>query len=178
MERTFLMVKPDGVKRGLVGEIISRIERSGLTIVKLKMMQATEEMVERHYPASEDWFRAVGDKTKKSYEELRLDVSQDFENTDSVAIGKEVKNWLKDYITSGPVVAMVIEGNLAIKNARRLAGYTIPSEAAPGTIRGDFEIDSPDIANKEKRPVRNIVHASGNPEEAENEIKLWFGGGE
>ncbi|NOX72040.1 MAG: nucleoside-diphosphate kinase [Candidatus Micrarchaeota archaeon] len=175
MERTFLMVKPDGVRRGLVGEIISRIERSGLKIVKMKMLTPTGDMVEKHYPSSEEWLRTVGEKTKKSYEELGLDVSQDFDDTDSVAIGKEVKKWLRDYITSGPVVAMVIEGNLAIKNVRRLAGFTLPCDAAPGTIRGDFEIDSPDLANKEHRPVRNIVHASGNPEEAENEIKLWFG---
>lgn len=175
MERTFVMVKPDGVRMGLVGEIISRIERSGLNIVRLEMKNATEDMVEKHYPSSEDWFKTVGEKTKKSYEEMGIDVSDDFDDTDSVAIGKEVKNWLKKYLTEGPVVAMIVEGNLAIKNIRRLAGFTLPCDAAPGTIRGDFSVDSPDIANKEHRPVRNIVHASGDPDEAANEIKLWFG---
>ena len=175
MEKTFLMIKPDGVSRGLVGEIISRIEKSNLKIVKMKMLTATADMVEKHYPSTDEWFGTVGEKTKKSYKELGIDVSQDFKNTDSVFIGKEVKRWLKDYLTEGPSVAMVIEGNLAIKNIRRLAGYTVPSEAAPGTIRGDYAVDSPDLANREHRPLRNLVHASGDPEEAENEINLWFG---
>lgn len=175
MEKTFVMIKPDGVQKGLVGEIISRIEKSGLKIIKMKMVNATEDMVEKHYPTTDKWFEIVGGKTIKSYEEMGIDVNKDFDDSSPVAIGKEVKNWLKKYITEGPVVAMVVEGNQAIKNIRRLAGPTLPIDAPPGTIRGDFSIDSPDLANKEKRAVKNLIHASGEPEEAENEIKLWFG---
>ena len=85
-----------------------------------------------------------------------------------------VNNWNKDFLTSGPVVAMVWEGNHAIDNVRRLVGATLPTFAAPGTIRGDYSVDSPVLANARKRAVKNLIHASGEPKEAELEIDLWF----
>lgn len=175
MERTYVMVKPDGVERGLVGEIISRFERAGLKIEKMSVFHADEERINNHYPSHDEWFNSVGVKTKEAYERDGLDLIGTFGTNETVQIGKVVKSWLADYMTSGPVVGMVLSGNRAILSVRKLVGHTFPSEAAPGTIRGDYAIDSPDLANVEKRSIRNLVHASGDPEEAANEIKLWFG---
>ncbi len=168
------MVKPDAVKRGLVGEVISRIERTGLKIVALKMVQARREQVERFYPSSKEWFESVGNKTKKAYGEAGLDVKRTFGTTDLEKIGRIIKGWVVDFITSGPVVPMVIEGNGAIKKVRDLVGYTDPYNASPGTIRGDLTMDSIALGNIMNRAAINIVHASGSESEAKNEISVWF----
>lgn len=173
-ERTFVMIKPDGVKRGLVGEIIARFERAGLTLVALKMVHPTKKMVENHYPSTEKWFQTVGEKTLSSYREFGLDPIEHLQTDQAREIGKIVKGWLIDFISSSAVVCMVWEGNHAIQNVRRLVGNTLPIKANPGTIRGDFTCDSPDLANERHRPIRNLVHASGDPEEARHEISLWF----
>lgn len=174
LERTFAMVKPDGVSRGLVGEIIISFERAGLKILALEMRRATADLVEKHYPSSDEWFMTVGGKTLKGYSELGVDVVAELGTDDRLRIGKMVKSWLADYITSGPVVAMVLEGESAIANVRRLCGNTLPVFADPGSIRGRYCIDTPVAANAEKRPVYNVIHASGDQEEARNEIGLWF----
>jgi nucleoside-diphosphate kinase len=173
-EQTFVMIKPDGVLRSLVGLVISRFEAAGLKVVGLKMVHPTREIVEKHYPSTEEWFRTVGQKTLKSYAEYRLDPMKDIGTTSDLEIGKIVKHWLVGYISSSAVVVMVIEGNHAIDAVRKIVGHTLPLFASPGTIRGDYSVDSPDLANVKKRPVRNIIHASGSKEEAEHEIKLWF----
>ncbi|WP_290899807.1 nucleoside-diphosphate kinase [Ferroglobus sp.] len=131
MERTFVMVKPDGVKRGLIGEVIKRIEQKGLKIVAMKMIEVSKELAEKHY----------AEHKEKPF----------FQN-------------LISYITSGPVVAMVVEGKEAVKVMRNLVGKTNPIEASPGTIRGDFAMDI----------GRNVVHASDSIESAEREISLFF----
>jgi len=174
MERTFVMVKPDGMKRGLVGQVIARFERAGLKLIGLKMVHPTREMVEKHYPSTDKWFQTVGEKTLNSYREFGLDPKEHLKTDSALEIGKIVKGWLIDFISSSPVVCMVWEGNHAIQNVRRLVGNTLPIKANPGTIRGDFTCDSPDLANVKHRPIRNIVHASGDPEEAQHEITLWF----
>lgn len=174
MEKTFVMIKPDGVKRGLIGEVIARFEQAGLKLVGLKMVHPTKEMVEKHYPSTEKWFTTVGEKTLSSYKEMGLDPKEHLGTDSALEIGKIVKGWLLDFISSSPVVCMVWEGNHAIQNVRRLVGNTLPIKANPGTIRGDFTCDSPDLANSKHRPIRNIVHASGDPEEAGHEISLWF----
>jgi nucleoside-diphosphate kinase len=174
VERTFVMCKPDCVQRGLVGESIRRFEQAGLKIIALKMVKPSKELVQKHYPSTEEWYRTVGQKTLKSYKEYGLDAKKDLGTDVDLEIGKIVKGWLVDFISSAPVVAMVIEGNHAIDNVRRLVGNTLPILAAAGTIRGDFSIDSPDLANVKQRPVRNIIHASGSREEADNEVSLWF----
>lgn len=174
MERTFVMIKPDGVQRGLIGDIIGRFEQRGLKIVAMKLTKASKDMVQNFYPSSEEWFRTVGQKTIKSYEEYSLDPKKDLRTNNELEIGKIVKNWLVEFISSGPIVCMVLEGNHAIDNVRRIVGNTLPIFAKPGTIRGDFSIDSADLANVKKRPIRNLVHASGNEEEAKHEINLWF----
>jgi nucleoside-diphosphate kinase len=175
IEKTLVLVKPDGVRRALVGEIISRFERAGLTIEALGRFNATLDKIERHYPSHNDWFASVGDKTRVAYQRDGLDLIKTFGSDDPVAIGKVVKSWLGAYMTSGPVVGMVLSGNRAIALVRKLVGHTFPNEATPGTIRGDYGNDSPDVANREARSIQNLIHASGNPEEAQNEIALWFG---
>lgn len=175
VERTLVLVKPDGVKRALVGEIISRFEKRGLKIIGLKMVWIDEGMVRKHYPTTrKEWVGGIGDKTLKAYADYGTDPKEHLGTMDPYEIGLLVCKWLVDYLTSGPVVAIILEGPHAITAVRKIAGYTYPDTAIPGTIRGDFSIDSPDLANMTKRSGMNLVHASGNKEEAEFEIALWF----
>ncbi len=135
MERSLVLVKPDGVQRGLIGEIIGRFERKGLKVVGLRLMPVPRELAERHY---------------------------------AVHAGKHFYAGLVEFITSGPVVALALEGPDAIATIRRLVGRTMPNEADAGTIRGDLGISG----------LRNLIHASDAPETAEMELGLWFGPGE
>ncbi|MBI5135406.1 nucleoside-diphosphate kinase [Candidatus Uhrbacteria bacterium] len=173
-EQTFVLVKPDGVKRGLVGEIIRRIEQRGLKVIALQMFQATKEQIDGHYPKAETWIARLGQKTLKTYEKYGYDAIRELGTADEIEIGKMVRQWLLEGMTSGPVVKMVVQGIHAVDMIRKLAGNTMPSLAEMGTIRGDFSVDSPAAANKDKRSVRNIVHASETPEEAAHEIGYWF----
>jgi len=174
VEKTFVMVKPDGVQRGLIGEIISTLEHTGLKLLKIKMLRPSREVAEKHYPDSTDWYSAVGKKTLDGFAMLGKDVKTEFGTDDPIKIGKTVKVWLTDFLSGGEVVAMVWEGNAAVKNVRRLVGNTLPIMADPGSIRGKYSLDSPDLANAEKRPISNLVHAAGEVDEAIGEIKLWF----
>lgn len=173
-ERTLVLVKPDGVQRGLVGEILARFERAGLKLVALKMVRAPRELLERHYPADETFLRTIGGKTKEAFEAYGLDVRERMGTEDPVEVGRRVREWLVEFMASGPVVAAVVEGVHAVSAVRKLVGQTLPVFADPGTIRGDWSTDSPTLANLEQRPVRNLVHASGTLEEAEYEVGLWF----
>jgi len=173
-EKTLVLVKPDGVQRGLVGEIIKRFEQRGLKIVALKMVHSDRAHIYGHYPDDKGWFASVGERTSGFFKEHGINVKKYFGTDDSVEIGKQVKKWLGDYMTICPVIAMVVQGACAIQTVRKLVGHTYPVESLPGTIRGDFSIDTPTIANVEKRVVKNILHASGNAEEAAHEIKHWF----
>lgn len=174
LEKTLVLVKPDGVMRGLIGEIISRLEKRGLKIIALKMVQVSGEHVDGHYPTNEEWFNSVGSRTSAFFKEHGVALMEHFGTEDPIGIGKQVKIWLKDYLTQSPVVAMVVQGMHAITAVRKLVGSTYPIEALPGTIRGDFSVDTPVAANVESRVVKNVVHASGNPQEAEHEIGHWF----
>jgi len=175
MERSLVLVKPDGVKRGIVGDIISRFEKAGLKIVGMKMVWVDKNLVDKHYPDSRiEFLKGMGEKTLKSYKEYGKDPLKELGTDNALEIGKLVNQWNKEFITGGPVVAMVLEGNHAIDNIRRLVGATLPTFAAPGTIRGDYSVDSPVLANQRKRAVKNLIHASGEPAEAKFEIELWF----
>lgn len=177
-EHTFCMIKPDGVMRGLVGEIIHRIEKAGLKVVAMKMLVPTEAMIRAHYPASDEaWVNRLGEKGLSGFENL-VDVSpkEILGTDDTKALGESVVESLVQYMQSGPVVAMIVEGIQAVDMVRKLAGHTLPFKAAVGTIRGDFSVDSPSVANTEKRSIHNLFHASETPAEAANEIKLWFAG--
>jgi len=173
-EKTLALVKPDGVKRGLVGEVIKRIERRGLKVIALKMVWAGKDHIHKHLPTSEEWMERLGNKTLKTFAEYGIDAVTAQGTDNPKEIGQMVKGALVEYLTSGPVVAMVVQGIHAIDMVRKLAGNTLPVFAEMGTIRGDYSVDSPSVANVERRAIHNIMHASETPEEAANEIGLWF----
>ena len=174
-ERSVVLIKPDGVKRGIMGEILTRFEKMGLKIIALKMVWVDEEMANKHYPSDrEEFIRGMGEKTLKTYEKYGKDPNEELGTMDPMEIGKMVQKWNIDFITSGPVLAILLEGIHAIDNIRAAAGFTLPAEADPGTIRGDYSLDSPVLANEKKRAIRNLLHASGNSEEAKFEEQLWF----
>lgn len=175
MERTFIILKSDAVQRGLVGEIIARFEKVGLKIVGMKMLVADEARANEHYPVSRrEFIDGMGEKTLENYAEQGKDPKAEFGHADPHKIGLMVQRWLVEYLTAGPVLAFVLEGPHAVELTRKLVGHTLPSKAQPGTIRGDLSFDSSALANEGKRPIRNLVHASGNREEAAFEIALWF----
>ncbi len=169
-----VIIKPDAVRRGLIGEIISRFERVGLRIVAMKMIRLSKEEAAKFYPSSEEWLRSVGNKSLKSYAELGKDPKADLGTDDPVEIGKIIRGWLADYLSMGPIVVMVLEGNRAVEVVRKIVGATTPYSSPPGTIRGDYSVDSPELANLEKRALFNLVHASDSPREAEREIRFFF----
>ena len=173
-EKTLVLVKPDGVKRGLIGEVVSRIERRGLKVIAMKMVQVGDEHIKNHLPKSDEWMERLGNKTLKTFAEYGIDAVQAQGTADPKEIGKMVKHALVEYLTGGPVVAMVVQGIHAIDMVRKLAGNTLPVFAEMGTIRGDYSVDSPSVANVERRAIHNIMHASETVEEATNEIGLWF----
>lgn len=164
-QQTLIIIKPDGVRRGLTEEIIRRYEVAGLKVVKRKEMMAPMDIVEKHYPMDQDYLCSIGEKTIAAGQQVESAEDQ----------GRKVVTWLRKFITSGKVTAMVLEGEDAIRLARETTGFTDPSTAEKGTIRGDLGIDNILDANQEERPVYNLIHASGSEEEAKKEIKLWFG---
>jgi len=175
-ERTFCMVKPDGVKRALIGDIIRRFEKAGLKIVAMKMLTPSATQAKNHYPMSDEaWVLRLGEKSLSSFENIEAEALDVLGTVDKAEIGKRVSHSLVEFLSSGPVVAMVIEGVQAIDMVRKLCGHTLPFKADVGTIRGDYSVDSPVVANAEFRAIHNLIHASENQSEAKNEIKLWFG---
>lgn len=173
-EKTLVLIKPDGVKRGLTGEILKRIEQRGLKVVALKMFWATKEDLAKHYPATPDYFKNLGEKTLTTYTKYGISAKEKFDTEDPVEIGKSVQKWLVDFMTSGPLVKMIVSGLHAVEMVRKMTGHTMPSQAEMGTIRGDFSVDSAVLANTQQRAVRNLMHASGSIAESEAEIALWF----
>lgn len=174
MEKTLVVIKPDAVRRRLVGAICSRFETAGLDLVQIDRRTVEPSLIERHYPSDESWLASVGEKTLADYENLGIDAVSQLGTNDAVEIGRKVKRWLVEFMTSDDVVSIVLEGNRSVSSVRKLVGGTLPVAADPGTIRGDYSTDSPDLANLERRPVRNLIHASGTVEEARTEIELWF----
>ncbi|MBU1179185.1 nucleoside-diphosphate kinase [Patescibacteria group bacterium] len=170
-ERTLVLIKPDGVQRSLVGEIIKRYERTGLKLIAIKFLVPTAEMTEKHYLINDGWIESVGKKTKEAYEKK----GEKYPFDDVVEGGRWVLEKLKKFLSSGPVVVMVWEGNEAVGIVRKITGGTEPLSSDVGTIRGDFTLDSYSLADGDSRAVRNLVHASGSMEDSEKEIKIWFG---
>lgn len=171
MEKTLVMVKPDGVQRNLIGEVISRLEKTGLKMVACKMLQPDEKLIEKHYTIDPEWFRICGEKNINSYKKKGITPPSE----DAVEVGKMVLQKLMEYLTFSPVVAMVWEGSSAVELVRKITGGTEPLGAAPmGTIRGDYCLESYQLADSTERAIRNLVHASGSVDEAGKEIALWF----
>lgn len=168
-EKTFVIIKPDGVQRGLMGEILGRFERTGLKVVGVKFVIPTADQCWTHYNKDEAWFLEKGTRIVKGREEAGMPVEKE-----SIEYGKGIIQQLVDFMTSGPVLAMVIEGNRSVDVIKKIVGATEPSTSDVGTIRGDLTIDSYDLAGIDERAVRNLIHCSDKPEEAEREIKIWF----
>ncbi|MFA5777313.1 MAG: nucleoside-diphosphate kinase [Parcubacteria group bacterium] len=169
-ERTLVIIKPDGLQRTLVGEIIKRYERMGLKLIGIKMLVPEAEHIEKHYTLDPNWRRITGEKTIKGY----LDKGLTPPSENPLEITEILLGNLKKYMTSGPVIAMVWQGAHAVKIVRKITGGTEPLTSDVGTIRGDFVLDSYQMSDSDKRAVRNLIHASGSVEEAEMEIKHWF----
>jgi len=165
-----VLIKPDGVQRGLVGTIINRFELVGLKIVAMKMVHPEQEDVDQHYALTEEWMQAVYTKAKAKYEAE----GKEFPYADHKAYGGEIKRGLVDFLRSSPVVALVLEGEMAVSLVRKIVGATEPASSPAGTIRGDFSHDTYALSNAQGRPLRNLIHASGNVQEAQNEIAIWF----
>jgi len=175
-ERTLVLIKPDGVEKRLVGEIISRFERAGLKIIGLGIVKPNRKIMDKHYPKTKEWIENLGNNMLKTAEELKIkvDLKKDYGVNNVYELGLKIREWLINFMCSGPIVKIALEGPHAIQVVRKLVGKTIPFLAEPGTIRGDYSIDSPLLANLEMRPVKNLIHASGNEKEADYELKLWF----
>ena len=145
IERTLVLIKPDGVERGLIGECLMRFERAGFKIVGMRMVWTNKEHAMKHY-------------------------------TEDITIrrGEHVRNKLLVFLVQGPVVAIVLEGVNAVEVVRKIVGDTQPRTAAPGTIRGDYAHMSYDYSDAVNKSIPNLIHASGNKEDAKNEVELWF----
>src|SRR3989344_7639021 len=174
VQKTVVLVQPDGVKRGLVGEIFTRFERVGVKMVALKMVWVDAALVGEHYKDDVDYHRVVGVKTLESYSKYGFDAGETLGTADPLEIGRLVRKWNMDFLSSGPVVAMLLEGENSVEIVRKMTGHTFPQVAEPGTIRGDLGLESAMASNLKKRSTKNLIHASGTVEEAEFERKLWF----
>ena len=172
-EKTLVIIKPDGVQRSLVGEIIKRYERTGLKLISIKMVMPAEDMAIKHYyeVGGDEWIEEVGRKARAAYEKKGIE-SPYATNKDN---GWAVLKANARYLSSGPVVAMIWQGASAVALVRKITGGTEPLSSDVGTIRGDFTLDSYALADTDQRSVRNLIHASGTVDEAKQEIKIWFG---
>ncbi|HPY08791.1 MAG: nucleoside-diphosphate kinase [Patescibacteria group bacterium] len=168
-ERTLVILKPDSVQRGLIGEIIKKIESTGLKLVALKMIMAEEKECWAHYNKDEAWFLSKGERVVENRKAAGLKIEKE-----AIEYGRDIIEALVKFMTCGPIVAMVWEGNQAIGIVKKLVGSTEPLASDGGTIRGDYTIDSYELSNFDGRAVRNLVHCSDEKTEAEREISIWF----
>jgi len=169
-EQSLVIVKPDGVQRSLIGEIIKRYEQCGLKLVAIKIIVPSRDLTLKHYSVDPEWSLKTG---TKSIEAAKARERKLF-SEDPLIVAEKIKKTLVNYLSSGPIVPMVWQGMGAVAIIRKITGGTEPLTSAPGTIRGDFTIDSYPASDLDNRSVRNIIHASGSIGEAKNEIPLWF----
>ena len=170
-EQTLVLIKPDGVVRSLIGEIIIRFERTGLKIIGMKMVWVDETFAKKHYILDEQWAKGVHEKTKMAYEKE----GKHFPFKNSLELGERIQSWNARFLQEGPVIALVLEGPHVIEIVRKMIGATEPRQAAPGTIRGDYAMtESYALADTKSRVLRNLAHASDSQETAKREITLWF----
>jgi nucleoside-diphosphate kinase len=168
-ERSLVLLKTDAVQRSLVGEIIKRFEQTGLKISALKMTEATEAQLLEHYHKDDAWYLKKGEGIVAELKEQGKEVTKE-----PIEYGKDIIRTVVKYMMSSPIVALVFEGNKAVSVVTKIVGSTEPSSSDVGTIRGDYTVDSFGHATYENRAVRNLVHQSESPEEAEREIAIWF----
>ena len=163
-ERTLIIIKPDGVQRSLIGEVIQRLERVGLKLVAVKMVLADENSIEKHYTVDSEWIKKAGKKH----------TPENATEEECIKAGEKVLHTLKKFMTASPIIPMVWEGANASAVVRKLVGRTEPLSSEAGTIRGDYVLDSYKVADADGRAVRNIIHASESEEFAKKEVNVWF----
>lgn len=168
-ERSFVIIKPDGVQRSLVGDIMRRFERTGLKLTHLSLRVLDEKKVWEHYGKDDEWFLRKGNNIIEDRKSHGLPIEKE-----AIEYGKDIINVIVKFMVSGPVVVLVLQGNQAVAVVKKIVGSTEPSTSDVGTIRGDFTLDSYSISTLDNRAVRNLLHCSDSPEEAEREIALWL----
>ena len=169
VEKTLILAKQDAIHRGLIGEIVRRFEQKGMKLVGMKLTIPTRKVVEQHYPDDDAMWTLTGERTIETWKEKGKEVAET-----PLEVGKRIREWNVKSLAGHPVIAMAFEGYHAVEVGRKIVGHTEPRQAQPGTIRGDFSVESYDLADYLKRPLINLVHAAGKPHEAEREIKVWF----
>ncbi len=168
-ERTLVILKPDAIQRSLIGTVLSRIENTGLKFVAMKFLLPEADQCWKHYNKDEAWFMKKGTRIVEDRQAQNLPIEKE-----ALDYGKDIIQSNVDFFTSGPVLAFVVEGNQSVAIVKKLVGGTEPTTSDVGTIRGDFTVDSYALSSIDNRAVRNLVHCSDSPEEAEREIPIWF----
>lgn len=168
-ELTFVILKPDAIQRSMIGELISRIERTGLKMVAMKMINATPEQCWKHYNKDEKWFLEKGTKIVENMKKTGRPIEKEV-----IEYGRDIIDALVKFMTCGPIIPMVFEGNQAVGIVKKIVGGTEPLSSDVGTIRGDFTLDSYELSNFDNRAVRNLIHCSDQVDEALREISIWF----
>ncbi|MFA5770632.1 MAG: nucleoside-diphosphate kinase [Patescibacteria group bacterium] len=174
LERTLIILKPDAVKRGLVGKVIETFENVGLKLMSAKMLKPSADVIKNHYPGTSEWIKEMGEKTLASFKQSGDDVMKTFKTEDPNKLGQFIYERLIKYWMEGPIVVMVWQGPNAVTVTRKLRGHTIPALAVPGTLLAQFSFDSSPLSASLDRVVKTFIHASGSTDEAEREIKYWF----
>ncbi len=174
-ERTLIIIKPDALKRGLVGKIIETFENVGLKLMAAKMLRPDKEVIKNHYPGTSEWIKEMGEKTLTSFKQSGSNVMETFKTEDPNKLGQFVYERLIKYWMEGPIIVMVWQGPNAVTVARKLRGHTIPALADPGTLHAQFSFDSSPLSASLDRVVKTFIHASGSTDEAKREIDYWFG---
>ncbi len=168
-ERTLVILKPDAIQRSLVGEILKRFERTGLKFVAFKFFVPPADKTWIHYGKNDEWFLKKGTRIVEDRTKNNMPIEKE-----AIEYGKDIIKGCVDLFTCGPALAMVIEGNQSVAIVKKLVGGTEPTTSDVGTIRGDFTVDSYELAGIDTRAVRNLIHCSDSVDEAEREIALWF----
>ncbi len=168
-EQTFVILKPDAIQRSMIGELISRIEKTGLKLVALKMINATEDQCFKHYNKDDKWFLEKGQKIVDNMKKAGLPIEKE-----AIEYGRDIINALVKFMTCGPIIPMIFEGNRAVGIVKKIVGGTEPLTSDVGTIRGDLTLDSYELANFDGRAIRNLIHCSDEVLEAQREIAVWF----
>jgi len=174
LERTLIILKPDVVKRGLIGKVIETFENVGLKLIAAKMLRPDEKVIKNHYPGTTEWIKEMGEKTLTSFKQSGNNVMETFKTEDPNKLGQFIYERLIKYWMEGPIVVMVWSGPNAVTIARKLRGHTIPSLAVPGTLLAQYSFDSSPLSASLDRVVKTFIHASESTDEAEREIKYWF----
>jgi nucleoside-diphosphate kinase len=170
-EKTLVLIKPDAIKRGIFGKILTRFEDAGFKIVAMKMLQIDEKFAKNHYILEEEWAKKSYAKTKEIHDKIGHKLAF----KDHMDYGRTIQQWNANVLIDGPLIAFILQGAHAVEMVRKMIGPTEPRQAQPGTIRGDFiTVESYAVADAKQRAIKTLVHASDSVENAKREINLWF----